>query len=253
MTGSSGIIAVIASVAALLALSYGAYWAFEIRRALAVRLYRSQALGIGLLAVSVGLAQLYFTGSIFYGWPPELTFVSILFFALALFYWTNTSVRAARQSDPLLRDMFRWTRVRWLCLALIIAAVVYDFAAILYNVMNGYAVTPTATGFLAITFAIPVVVPVVAAAVLLPVVGFRSRDPVLRRHLVWFGLFAVFLLAFIEVLSSAFTDPLQALLVQDVGLLLGGYCLYRSVRSLVPINRMDAIETETPPPPDMKS
>src|ERR1700733_5624912 len=116
MTGSSGIIAVIAAVVALLVLSYGAYWAFEIRRALAIRLYRSQALGIGLLAVSVGLAQLYYTGSIFYGWPPELTFASILFFAFALFYWTNTSIRAARLSDPLLRDTFRWTRLRPLLL-----------------------------------------------------------------------------------------------------------------------------------------
>lgn len=240
-------------MAALLALSYGAYWAFEIRRALAIRLYRSQALGIGLLAVSVGLAQLYYTGSSFYGWPPELSFVSILFFALALLYWTNTSIGAARQSDPLLRDMFHWTRLRLLCVALIIAAVAYDSANILYNVLNGHAVTATATGFLGITFAIPVLVPVIAAAIVLPVVGLRSKDPVLRRHLVWFGLFAVFLLAFIEVLSSAFTDPLQAILVQDVGLLLGAYCLYRSVKSLAPINRIDAIETETPPPSDGKS
>jgi hypothetical protein len=59
------------------------------------------------------------------------------------------------------------------------------------------------------------------------------------------------LLAFIEVLSSAFTDPLQTILVQDVGLLLGGYCLYRSARSLAPINRLDPIETETPPSADV--
>jgi hypothetical protein len=63
MTGSSGIVAVIAAIAALLILSYGTYWALEIRRALAVRLYRSRVLGIGLLGISVGLAQLYYTGS----------------------------------------------------------------------------------------------------------------------------------------------------------------------------------------------
>jgi hypothetical protein len=242
MAGSAGIIAVIAAVTALLVLSYGAYWAFEIRRALAVRLYRSQALGIGLLAISVGLAQLYYTGSTFYGWPPELSFASILFFVLTLFYWTNTSVRASRQSDPLLRDAFRWSRLRLLLLALIIAAVIFDSANILYNILNGLAITGTATGFLAITFEIPVLVPIVAAALVLPVVGLRSRDPVLRKHLLWFGLFAVFLLVFIEVLSSAFTDPLQTILVQDLGLLLGGYCLYRSARSLVPLNRLSPAE-----------
>jgi hypothetical protein len=226
------------AIAALLVLSYGTYWALEIRRALAVRLYRSQALGIGLIAVSVGLAQLYYTGSIFFDWPPELSFASILFFSFTLLYWTNSSVRAARQSDPLLRDAFRWTRVRFLLLALIVATVAYDSANILYNVLNSRPITAAATGFLAVTFEIPVLVPIIAAAFVLPVVGFRSRDPVLRRHLLWFGLFAVFLLAFIEVLSSAFADPLEAVLIQDLGLLIGGYCLYRSARSLVPLNRI---------------
>src|SRR5271155_839438 len=141
MASSSGIFAIVAAVATLLVLLYGAYWAFEIRRALSVRLYRNQALGIGILAVSVGLAQFYFTGSTFYGWRPELSFGSILFFALTLLYWTNTSVRAARQSDPLLRDVFRWSRLRLSLLALIIAAVVYDSANILYNILNGHAVT----------------------------------------------------------------------------------------------------------------
>ncbi|MDA4135812.1 MAG: hypothetical protein OK449_02275 [Thaumarchaeota archaeon] len=238
MASSSGIVAIIAALVTLLILSYGAYWAIEIRRALAVRLYRSQALGIGLLTISVGLAQLYYTGSIFYGWPPELSFASILFFSLALLYWTNTSVGAARKSDPRLRDTLGWTRLRLLLPALIAAAVIYDSANIIYNILNGHAVTATATGFLAITFEIPVLVPIVAAALILPVAALRSRDSVLRKHLLWFGLFAVFLLVFIEVLSSGLTDPLQIILVQDLGLVLGGYCIYKSAKSLVPLNKL---------------
>jgi hypothetical protein len=239
MESNPGIVAVVAAVVVLLVLCYGAYWAFEIRRALAVRLYRSQALGIGLLSLSVGLAQLFYTGSIFYGWAPELSFASILFFALALLYWTNTSVGAARQSDPVLRDTFHWSRLRLVLLASIIVPVVYDSANILYNVLSGHGVTATATGFLAITFEIPVLVPIVAAAIILPVIGLRSKDPVLRKHLLWFGFFAVLLLTFIKVLSSLFADPLQAILMQDLGLLLGGYCIYKSAKSLVPLNKIE--------------
>jgi hypothetical protein len=242
MSSSSGIFAIVAAVGTLLVLLYGAYWAFEIRRALSVRLYRNQALGIGILTVSVGLAQFYFTGSTFYGWPPELSFVSILFFALSLLYWTNTSVRAARQSDPLLRDTFSWSRLRLLLLTLVIVAVVYDSAAILYNFFNGHPITGNATGFLAITFEIPVIVPIVAAAIILPVISLRTKDMVLRKHILWFGMFAVFLFVFIEVISSALTDPLESILIQDIGLLLGGYCIYRSARFLVPLNRLSLSE-----------
>jgi hypothetical protein len=167
-----------------------------------------------------------------------LSFASILFFSLALLYWTNTSVRAARKSDPLLRDTFRWSRLRLVLLVAVIAATIYDSANILYNVLNGHPVTATATGFLAITFEIPVLVPIVAAAFILPVAGLRSRDPVLRKHLLWFGLFAVFLLVFIEVLSTAFTDPLQIVLTEDLGLVLGGYCIYKSAKSLAPLNKL---------------
>lgn len=38
---------------------YAAYWAFSIRRALALGLYRSQALGIGLVAVGYYLFSVF--------------------------------------------------------------------------------------------------------------------------------------------------------------------------------------------------
>jgi len=252
MASSSDVAAIIGAAAMALTYAYVAYWAFEIRRALAVRLYRTQALGVGLLAVSLPLAQIYYTGSTLYGWPPELSFVTVLFFTLSLLYWTNISVRAERQSDPLLRDTLGWSRLRFLVLAIVLVTAVYDSGNIVYNLLNGYAVSGTPTGFLAITFGIPALVPLVAAAVMLPAIGLRTKDPTLRKHLLWFGLFAAFLFVFVEVLSSAFANPLDLILVQDSGIILGGYCLYRSARALVPLNRISADEEAEPAGPQRK-
>jgi hypothetical protein len=238
MASSSEFIAIAATVAGLLTTLYAAYWAFAIRRALAVRLYRNQALGVGLVAVSVGIIGPYYTGLLLDGWPPESAFAIVMFFSFTLFYWTNASVGAARRLDPLLRDTFHWSRLRLLLLAPIIAAVIYDLADIAYHILRGQVVPSTATGVVGITFGLPIDISVIAAAVMLPVVGVRSRDPALRRQLVWFGLFAASLLAFVLVLSSLFTNNYQILIVQGLGIVVAGYCLYRSARSLVPLNRI---------------
>jgi hypothetical protein len=238
MVSSSETIAIVATIAALLTASYAAYWAFEIRRALAVRLYRNQAFGIGLVAVSLAVIQPYYAGDSLGGWPPETAFAIILLFCLTIFYWTNASVLAARRLDPLLRDTFRWSRLRLVLLVPIIAASVYDSANIIYDIVKGYVVPSTATGFFIITFMLPIDIPVITAAVILPVVAHRSRDPVLRQQLLWFGLFAASMLVSVVVLSSLFSDPSEILVVQGIGEVVAGYCLYKSARSLVPLNRI---------------
>ncbi len=130
-------------------------------------------------------------------------------------------------------------------LALIIAALIYDWANTLYDILNGYVIT-SPTGFLAIFVYARVSVPLITGATILSVVGLRSKkDPVLRKHLLWFGLFAAFLLTFPVVLSNLFADPLQTLLTQDLGVVFGGYCLYKSARSLVPLNRLSPFEVVT--------
>src|SRR5208282_2621530 len=86
--------------------SYAAYWAFSIRHALAVRLYRRQAFGIGFIILAI-----WFTMGAFVLVPSTnlklytaLTDPSFYFLFIVLFYWIDASVLATRRSDPLLRD-----------------------------------------------------------------------------------------------------------------------------------------------------
>ena len=229
-------------MAVLLTPSYAAYWVSEIRGALAVRLYRNQALGVGLVAAGVSIAQLYNTLFYLYGGPPEIVFAVVQFATVTLYYWTDTSVRAARRLDPLLRDTFHWNRLRLFLWTAIIASLIYDWLNVSYDILNGLAVSTVPVGLISIVVYTPVSVPVIVAAATLPVVGLRSRDPVLRKHLLWFGLFAVSLGVLTIALGGQLTNPLDSLLAEDLGVIIGGYCLYRSTRSLVPLNRLSLAE-----------
>src|SRR5438309_9739380 len=106
-------------VAALIAgYGYVAYAALAIRRTIAGGAYRKQALGLALVAIS------YATNSVtsFYNSPQTfdiygqigflIGFLSFPIAFLTIFYWVDTSVFAARLTDPLLRDTLRWSRVR---------------------------------------------------------------------------------------------------------------------------------------------
>jgi hypothetical protein len=221
---------------------YAAYWAFGIRRALAVRLYRNQGLGIGFLAIAVALTQINATISNYSAnYPGFLTIIFPYFTTLTLFYWIDTSVQAGRRSDPLLRDTLHWKGLRVFLLAIIFVALLYDLVGFVSN----------ASSVIYLIFFVPIVVPLAAGAIVLPVVGLRSKDVQLRRQLLWFGFFALSILAITIILANLVAPSLtssitslQTLLVQDVGVFIGGYCLYRSVRSLVPLNRISLEDTK---------
>ena len=230
-------------IATVLISSYAAYWAFDIRRALAVRLYRSQALGIGL--VSLSFAYLYSYLYVQNAAPnlvsslPSLEGDLIVFLSftpfLLTFYWTDSSVMAARRSDPLLREILGWRRVRLVLWPL----VVIGFVAVQIPYTQYAALT---SSLLSVTpLLLSVFIPLGCAAVYLPMSAFRSKDPTLRRHLLWFGIFAASILTtaifFNIVQSFAATISLAISLVTSV---FGGYCLYRSARSLVPLNRISS-------------
>lgn len=77
----------------------------------------------------------------------------------------------------------------------------------------------------------------------------RSRDPNLRGGLKWFGLA---LLSFIGILLVAVVESALDFSTYDTSaipygavLILIGYALYRSARSLAPINRLQALEPVT--------
>jgi hypothetical protein len=185
--------------------SFGTYWALNIRRALAVRLYRSQALGIGLVAASV--IVLVFSeiiiaalsrpgGSGPFGEPVELPFS--YFAIIVLFYWVDVSVRTARRSDPLLRDTLYWTRLRIIAWAGIILLIAFNSLYVLYLMIDTglpLDVAPNLPPVLNIVSFMSFLSPVLLGAIFLPLGALRSRDPTIRRHLGWFCLFVLLILA----------------------------------------------------------
>ncbi len=239
-------------------LAYPAYWALNIRHALAVRLYRRQALGIGLVSITYGLLFVLFTivnvlppgscsvpSSLFCAslglvQPPLTDFVF-----LTTFYWVDSSVLAGRRSDPLLRDTFGWGKIRLIVWGgLLFSAVLL----IIFSYSSGYQISPP---ILVLPVLLVVVfVPLVSGSVLLPVVARRSGDSSLRKHLQSFALFLatlVVLTVLFQFFSASAPTGLALLglsLVGDMILLVGAYFLYLSARSLAPLNRLSLSSSE---------
>ncbi len=223
-------------------LAYACYWGLSIRRALAIRLYRNQAMGIGLISATFGLVTTFTYAS------NGTTFELAPLFVAVMFYWIDASVLASRRTDPLLRDTIHWKRIRiglWAVLDVLIAGY---FAALIYSLATG-----TLSPFLYIDPLI-ILIPFVSAIVTLPIVSRRSKDTSLRRHLKWFALFGAcalvgilvtFLLGYISGTTIATPPSLYTNTPIMAGATIGGYCLYRSAKSLVPLNRISLEEVKS--------
>jgi hypothetical protein len=228
-----------ASGATGILLAYPAYWAFDIRHALFVRLYRRQALGIGLVSIAIGLLFTYF--AILNSFPPSssvnpaiiiLTIIMADLVLLITFYWVDVSVLAGRRSDPLLRDTLNWSRIRPFVWGVLL------FSGALLIIFSNPSSTP-----ILVLGTVVVLLPLVFGSILLPIVARRSGDPTLRRHLRSFALFLVSLIieAVLYNTSPAYAPTVGALLVTlliDSTLVVAAYFLYSSVRSLAPLNKL---------------
>ena len=200
------------------------YLALGVRRALFVRVYRNQAVGI----VAASAATIFYGLVILSSLPAPNTSTLIgaiegpvVFYITygALFYAVDASVRTSRFSDPLLRDPLHWKQLRKVLWAVDLFSMFY---LIVYaGIVEGGAQTPL--------FIIPIILPLVAGAVFFPLMSRRSGDPLFRRHLVWLGLFFLTsLVAFFANFGSAE--------IAGVLLILGSFCLYRAARTLAPLN-----------------
>jgi hypothetical protein len=198
---------------------FPAYWAFDIRRALAVRVYRNQALGIGLVSLAFLFLGIFISTSFSYN-------LSLI----VIFYWLDASILAARRSDPLLRDTLRWSKLRSVVWAMNLIAIGVGAFFVVSKGDISYMPSDAIWGNVVVLpdFAIPIL-----ALVFLPLVARRSGDSTLRRHIEWFGVFAV--LQFVAILGGA---TIIGGASYFVGFAFGGYCLFRSARSLAPINRL---------------
>jgi len=229
----------VATVFALIAyvaiISYAVYWAFSIRRALAVRLYRNQELALGFVAASQFLDATSHAVFIPLGFYLAY-FVGEAIVSLVVIYYIDASVLAGRMSDPLLRDTLHWRRLRtfiWPGIVIYLVAIVsvatysqYSTGGIPFFTLNAVSVLfYLAWGSIFV--------------VAIPLTALRSKDPLLRSHLGWFTAFIA--LGFILAPVGNGLVPLPTLvagLITVGSLIAEGYCLYRSARALVPLNRV---------------
>jgi hypothetical protein len=229
--------ALLAGILALTTLMWGysVYWALDLRRLLSAQLYRNQALALGLVAVAWAGFELATVGSVTY-YPGnsvigDISLLTLVIVLVVTFYFTDSSVLAARKSDPLYRDTFRWRRLRlvvWPVIVISLLALLVLAAVSLSFLFS--------TGLFTILVFVPFFGTFGSALVLLPVSGRRSRDKTLRKNLQWFGLFGASILVtfVIGILTNGVVSQATFYLLFAVG----SYCIYRSTKSLAPLNRL---------------
>jgi hypothetical protein len=212
---------------------YAVYWGLVVRRGMAVRLYRNQALGMSL--VSLGLFTILIVNVIsqFSGAPVLASSSSFLFRAdlsgLLIFFWVDSSMRAGQDTDPLSRDPLRWSKLRYVLWGLIIAGmgVFVGFLALTGDYRFFDSPPPgLASGIIAGSAGVPFVLPLIVGIVALPVAAVRSKDRSFRRQLQWFAL------ALLPITLGSATG------LFGEGFLVTAYCFYRSTRALVPLSRI---------------
>jgi hypothetical protein len=227
--------------------SYAGFWAFSIRHALAVRLYRRQAFGIGFVVLA-----LYSTFAIFDLVPSTaslqvssgLTNSSFYFLFFVMFYWLDTSVLATRRSDPLLRDTLHWSKIRiplWTANGITWGTVLFllGYSEIAGNVsiLNQLNTGNINNFVLGIEYNFPIAV-LICGVIILPALAVRSKwDRTLQRHFLWFAPTYAGLL-FLFFLSSSLPTGFVSSVMTVVVFVAMGYTLYRSAKSLVPLNRI---------------
>ncbi|HEV2389432.1 MAG TPA: hypothetical protein VGS04_01790, partial [Nitrososphaerales archaeon] len=100
---------------------YGAYWALEIRKALAAPLYKRQSLWVGVIGSLFALFFLVVVG-LSVGSVSDVSGNSVATFTVAafiyvitvmFFVWIDSTMKIARRSDPLRRNTLRWSGLRW--------------------------------------------------------------------------------------------------------------------------------------------
>jgi hypothetical protein len=229
----------------MLVYGYAVYWSLGLRRLLSAPLYRNQALGGGLIAL--GWAAFNASNVVVYGiasksnnveGPLPLALVGLAL--LVTFYWIDSSILAGRKSDPLYRNTLHWKELRLVLWPLIAGAIIIFW---LVYLSDPAALNPTSVSvtplFLVLLFTL--VGGTFGSGLVLIPVSRRSRDRTLRKNLEWFALFPTSFLVFVILgtLVGGTPEPGNvALIFQGLPFIVGSYCIYRSVKSLAPLNEM---------------
>jgi hypothetical protein len=250
---------------------YGAYWAFTIRRALVGRVYRNQALWLGALLLTGLIAS---DGVLFPTTNNPFVMAIVRFLAygpwpiLVVFAFLDSTIPVLRRSDPLFRSILHWRKLRiaiWCVLAF--TTIFASYASIYLPACFSTANTPACVnsamsnsnwasavlGFWGGLFWVDASLVLILGAVGLLIGAKRSSDAVLRQSLKWLGVGllcvpGLVLVSTVEaILGVSYYDMIYSygILPWNALAILLGYALYRSARSLAPLNRLPLIQTET--------
>ncbi len=219
-------------------LLYGAYWAFAIRRALASPIYRNHALWLGGVGVLIAIA-VFLT----YSDDPTVSAAMNIFYSVlfaVIFAFIDSTVRVARRSDPLLRSILQWEKLRiviWIDIVLLAFVNIYS----IFNLSFGTGVAANILGnfFIALPF--------LAGGPAMLIGARRSRDAQLRVSMKWLGMTLVLAIgpALVNVIEGSFLGISQFDLYYSYLALPAGaiwivmaYFFYKSARSLASVNPM---------------
>ncbi len=227
--------------------SYGAVWAFRIRRALMTPLFKERATWVGIVAIF--FAILVASNLLIRLFAPTNFYLSFLEYCITnaagivTFAWIDTTIKMARRSDPLNRNTLKWKQLRYVIWTFTFLTTIGSLVAVAIEKINFFSSsTYGGAGGAFVTGAFGWVLFGFIALVLS---YRRSRDPILREHLKWFGLFLFLLFIVDSVLSKEF-DAFR--IAGEVLLALDAYFLYRGVKSLAPFSRVPLVEQEFKPP-----
>ena len=214
--------------------AYSAVWAFRIRRALMSPIFKDRAGWVGIaglnftILVSSNLLIRFFAPNDFY--LSFLLYCIVDAAGIVTLAWIDTTIKLARRSDPLNRNTFLWKQLRyfvWFFTFVTTAGSLFSVVYLRVNYFNsaggnGGAFTAGSFGWVFLGF------------IALYLSFRRSRDPILREHLKWLGLFLFLLLLEDTVLSG------NSIILRIAGLAvlaIDAYFLYRAVKSLAPLSK----------------
>jgi hypothetical protein len=253
-------------VAAALVFVYGAYWAFAIRRALVGRIYRNQALWLGALSIAALIASDSVLLPLSGNW---LVTAIVRFLAygswpgLVVFAFLNSAIPVLRRSDPLLRSVLRWKILRiGILLVLAFTTIFAIYVSIYLPTCLSTSNTPACVssgmrnsgwvgaglGFWGGYYWVDASLVLALGAAALLIGARRSSDTVLRKSLKWLGvgLLCIPCLVLVSVIEGiigiSYYDMIYSygIVPWNAVAILLGYALYRSARSLAPLNRLPA-------------
>jgi len=222
---------------------YAAYWAFSVRKALAGRMYRRHAFLLGVVCVVVAII-----GFVTYSPNQTINYLIAAFYSgvfVFLFAFFDSTVPLARRSDPLLRSVLRWDKLR-------VALWIDTGALAVLNVLfqGAYSGPTSSLGAALADILWPTLAIILfgASGAALFIGARRSRDPFFQTSLKWLGLvLIVVMLQFVVDTSLSFLVPnltnftyYYSYYALPSGFLsiVYTYFMYRSARSLAPMSSL---------------